>query len=155
MKNALFGFFLILAIGSAWESRAQLAHPSRSFAATPTLVGTWTLVGTTSEHTTRKAKSTSTVTTTTVRCNMCPEVLFLPNGRGAILAEGSPDTLNRFRWQLNRQVLTLRVVGPKSAGVAALPTGTYRLRPATQVGVVRRIDLLDNQGVAYQLAGSP
>jgi hypothetical protein len=156
MRNLLFGVCLTLALGSTWESLAQRpGRPPASVAAVPALLGTWTLAGTSWVQTTHKGKGTSVVTASETRCNVCPDVLFLANGRGAILSEGSPDTLSQFRWQLDQQVLKLQVEGPDIAGSAALPTGSYRLRPAARKGPMRRIDLLDKQGVAYELTAAP
>lgn len=152
MRAALLGFFLPLAIGCARESRAQLpARPPHSRAPKSPLVGTWSLSGVSWQETTRKSKSISTVTTSESRCNVCQDVLFQENGRGAILTNRRRDTVSRFRWQFHRQVLSLRVVD-LTAGSPALPTGTYRLRP---VELPRCLELLDNRGVAHELTAIP
>ena len=152
MRTALLGLFLPLAIGSASESRAQVPTrlPIRSPQRSP-LVGTWTLSGVSWQETTRKSKSVFTVTTSESRCNVCQDVLFQENGRGAILTNRRRDTVSRFRWQFHRQVLSLRVVD-LTAGSPALPTGTYRLRP---VELPRCLELLDNRGVAHELTAIP
>lgn len=97
----------------------------------------------------RQAKHTATVTTTTIRCNACPYVLFLANGRGAFLTAGGQDTVRRFQWHVAQEVLVLRVVGPETTENELLPSGTYRLR----VRGLQGMDLLDKRGVAYELTG--
>ena len=112
MRNSLLRFFLCLAVGAAWDCRAQ--GPAKLPPSVPasSLIGRWTLVGTTWIKRTRKDKYTSSVATTTVRCNSCPDVHFQANGRGAFLTEGRQDTLSRFQWHVAQQVLTLRIIGP-------------------------------------------
>jgi hypothetical protein len=152
MRNALLRFVLTLAAGGVWNSNAQRPAIPPASPTACILLGRWTLIGTTWVKTTGKSKHPSTTTTTT-RCNTCPQVVFQVNGRGAFLAEGSQDTLSRFRWQITRQVLTLRVMGAETDENEVLPSGTYRLRGVASVKGVRRVDLLDKQGVAHEFAG--
>ena len=150
MRKCLLRFFLYLSVGAAWDCRAQGPAKLPSVPAS-SLIGQWTLVGTTSIKRTSKAKHTSRVATTTVRCNSCPDVHFQANGRGAFLTEGQ-DTLSRFQWHVAQQVLTLRIVGPQTAENEVLPSGTYRLRVMAPTRSLKRMDLLDKQGVAHELA---
>lgn len=132
-----------------------LGSPFRSDAQAPAfkVVGKWSYTGSTVVQTSRQAKHTKAVTTTTIKCNTCPDVVFLANGRGAVLSEGSVDTLSRFQWQVTKGNLTLRFIGPEMAETTVLPTGTYHLRAAAPLAGWRRLELVDKRGEAHQLSG--
>jgi len=149
MRKSLFSFLLCLSVGAAWNCRAQ--RPAKLPPSVPasSVIGQWTLAGTTSIKR-ASTKHTSSVATTTVRCNSCPDVHFRANGRGAVLTENE-DTLYRFQWHIARQVLTLRIIGPQTAENKALPSGTYRLRVMAPTKNSKRMDLLDKRGVAHEL----
>jgi hypothetical protein len=151
MRNSLWRFFLCLSVGAAGDCRAHGPAKLPPSVRASSLIGRWTLVGTTSIKRTSKAQHPSSVATTTVRCNRCPDVHFQANGRGAFLAEGSQDTLSRFQWHVAQQVLTLRIAGPQTAEDDVLPSGTYRLRVMAPTRSLKRMDLLDKQGVAHEL----
>ncbi len=84
------------------------------------IVGTWTVSSTEYEENYRKSKTETVKRTVTVKCNVCPEIIFKTDGTGTVLGD---EEGKNFVWNLDKNIL--KIQNDRQNKYPALDNGYY------------------------------